>query len=149
MTVLGARCSARARPIVARVHHRPPGARPGHDHGPDPAARKADDLSAPTLIFEADGRRLEAGGHQPLDAYDVLVANLDPGLRREPAPDGPLPLLERFPHGLTTREVAVVLAPPNEEPDDRAAASALLDLVAEDRATREPLGGDALWRAAG
>lgn len=105
--------------------------------------------TAPTLIFEADGRRLEAGGHQPLEAYDVLVANLDPGLRREPAPAGPLAVLERFPHGVTTREVAVVLAPRNEEPDDRAAASALLDLVAEGRATREPLGGDALWRAAG
>jgi 2-hydroxychromene-2-carboxylate isomerase len=103
--------------------------------------------TAPTLIFEADGTRLEAGGHQPLEAYDVLVANLDPGLQRERAPDGPLPVLERFPHGLTTREVAVVLASRNEEPDDRAAASALLDLVGEGRATREPLGGDALWRA--
>ena len=44
MTVLSARCSARARPIAARVHHRPPGARPGHDHDPDPAERKADEL---------------------------------------------------------------------------------------------------------
>ncbi len=104
--------------------------------------------AAPTLIFEADGQRLEAGGHQPLEAYDVLVANLDPGLRRERVPEGPLPVLERFSHALTTREVAVVLAPRNEEPDDRAAASALLDLVGEGRATREPLGGDALWRAA-
>lgn len=105
--------------------------------------------TAPTLIFEADVKRLEAGGHQPLEAYDVLIANLDPGLRRERMPDGPVPVLERFPHGLTTREVAVVLAPLNEAPDDRAAASALLDLVAQGRATREPLGGDALWRAAG
>jgi 2-hydroxychromene-2-carboxylate isomerase len=104
--------------------------------------------TAPTLIFEADRGRLEAGGHQPLAAYDVLVANLDPGLRRAAAPDGPLALLERFPHGLTTREVAVLLAPRNEEPDDHGAASALLDLVTEGRATREPLGGDALWRAA-
>jgi 2-hydroxychromene-2-carboxylate isomerase len=105
--------------------------------------------TAPTLIFEVNGKRLEAGGHQPLEAYDVLIANLDPGLQREPVPDGPLPVLERFRHGLTTREVAVVLAPRNEEPDDRAAAAALLDLVGEGRATREPLGGDALWRAAG
>jgi hypothetical protein len=44
VTVLSARCSARARPIAARVHHRPHGARPGHDHDPDPAARKADEL---------------------------------------------------------------------------------------------------------
>ena len=29
-----------------------------------------------------DGRRLEAGGFQPLEAYDVCVANLDPTLER-------------------------------------------------------------------
>jgi 2-hydroxychromene-2-carboxylate isomerase len=110
---------------------------------------EAERYTAPTLIFEANGRRLEAGGHQPLEAYDVLIANLDPGLRREPVPESPLPVLERFNHGLTTREVAVVLAPRNEEPDDRAAAAALLDLVGDGRATREPLGGDALWRPAG
>ena len=104
--------------------------------------------TAPTLIFEADGTRLEAGGHQQLPAYDVLVANLEPGLRREPVPDGPLPVLERFTYGLTTREVALVMTPVNEVPDDAAATSALLILAAEGRVTREPLGRDALWRAA-
>jgi hypothetical protein len=44
VTVLNASCSARPRPIAARVHHRPLGARPGDDHDPDPAARKADEL---------------------------------------------------------------------------------------------------------
>jgi hypothetical protein len=29
-----------------------------------------------------DGRRLEAGGFQPVEAYDVLIANLDPTLER-------------------------------------------------------------------
>jgi 2-hydroxychromene-2-carboxylate isomerase len=105
-------------------------------------------FTAPTLVFESDGSRLLAGGHQPLGAYDVIVANLDPGLSIEREPDGPLAVLERFPHGLTTREVATVLAPRNDEPDDRGAATALLELVAEGRATREQLGGDALWRAA-
>jgi 2-hydroxychromene-2-carboxylate isomerase len=104
-------------------------------------------FTAPTLVVEADGRRLLAGGHQPLAAYDLLLVNLDLGLRVEPAPDGPLAVLERFPHGLTTREVSTVLAPRNQEPDDRATAAALLELVAEGRATREPRGGDALWRA--
>jgi hypothetical protein len=43
--VPGVRYSARARPIAARLHHRPPGARRGNDHDdPDPAARKADQL---------------------------------------------------------------------------------------------------------
>ncbi len=105
--------------------------------------------TAPTLVFDADGTRLEAGGHQPLAAYDVLIANLEPGLRHEPQPDEPLAVLERFPHGLTTREVALVLADRNDEPDDRAATAALLALVAEGRATREPVGGDAVWRPAG
>ena len=108
----------------------------------------AERFTAPTLVFESNGTRLVAGGHQPLGAYDVLIANLDPTLRVEREPDGPMPVLERFPHGLTTREVATVLSSRNEEPDDRAAAAALLELVADGRATREQLGGDALWRAA-
>jgi 2-hydroxychromene-2-carboxylate isomerase len=103
--------------------------------------------TAPTLAFEANGTRLLAGGHQPLGAYDVLVANLDPSLRAEPEAESASAVLERFPHGLTTREVATVLASRNEEPDDRAAAAELLELVSEGHATREPLGGDALWRA--
>jgi 2-hydroxychromene-2-carboxylate isomerase len=104
--------------------------------------------TAPSLMFEANGQRLEAGGHQPLAAYDVLVANLDPTLRCEPTPEGPAAVLERFPHGLTTREIATVLAPRNEEPDDRAVTAELLELVAAGQARREPLGGDALWRPA-
>ena len=45
--------------------------------------------TAPSLVFETeDGRRLEAGGFQPLEAYDVCLANLDPTLaRRPPATD--------------------------------------------------------------
>ena len=45
--------------------------------------------TAPSLIFERDGRRLEAGGFQPVEAYDVLLANLDPTLERTPPPAGP------------------------------------------------------------
>ena len=36
----------------------------------------------------------------------------------------------------------------NDAPDRRAAEAALLELVADGRATRRPLGDDALWRAA-
>lgn len=104
--------------------------------------------TAPTLVFEVDGRKLEAGGHQPLEAYDVLIANLDPSLRHEPHPDGPLAVLERFPHGLTTREIALVLADRNDEPDDPTATAALLGHAADGRVVREQLGGDALWRTA-
>lgn len=102
--------------------------------------------TALSLVFESDGRRLEAGGHQSLAAYDVLVTNLAHGLRREPVPESPQPVLERFPRGLTTREVTLVMTDPNHDPDDAKATAALLDLVGEGRLSREPLGSDALWR---
>ena len=105
-------------------------------------------FTAPTVSFASNGTRLVAGGFQPIDAYDVLVANLDPGLHREGPPDTPEPLLRRFGDGLTTQEVAALLAGNNEQPDRAAAEAALLELVASGLALREPLGDDALWRAA-
>jgi 2-hydroxychromene-2-carboxylate isomerase len=104
-------------------------------------------FTAPSLVLARDGSRLVAGGWQPLQAYDVLVANLDPGLRREPPPDGPAPLLERFPEGLTTQEVAVLLARGNDDPDRAAAERALQELAAAGAAARVPMANDALWVA--
>ena len=105
-------------------------------------------FTAPSVVLALNGSRLVAGGWQPLPAYDVLVANLDPGLRREPPPDDPEPLLERFPGGLTTQEVAVMLARGNDDPDRAGAEAALLALVAAGRVRKLPLGGDALWAPA-
>ena len=82
-------------------------------------------FTAPSVVFELDGRRLEAGGFQPVEAYDVLIANLDPTIARTPPPDGPEPLLDRFPDGLTTQEVAALLARGNDAPDRDAAERAL------------------------
>ena len=104
-------------------------------------------FTAPSIVFEHDGRRLVAGGWQPIEAYDVLLVNLDPALARRAAPDGPAPLLGEFPDGLTTQEVAQLLVRGNEEPDRSAAEEGLLELVAEGTAERIPLGDDALWRA--
>jgi 2-hydroxychromene-2-carboxylate isomerase len=101
--------------------------------------------TAPSIIFEQDRTRLEAGGFQPVEAYDVVIANLDPTLHRQPPPETPEPLLERFPLGLTTQEVAACLAQGNEPPDRPAAESALLELVADGKARRSPLGDDAIW----
>ena len=104
-------------------------------------------FTAPSLVFEREGRRLVAGGWQPLLAYDVLLANLDPTLRRALPPETPEPLLEFFPDGLTTAEVAALLA---EGPDYVAnlehAEHTLLELLADGRAERIPLGQDAIWR---
>ena len=105
-------------------------------------------FTAPSLAFQSNGKRLVAGGFQPVEAYDVLVVNLDPTLHRESPPETPEPLLARFADGLTTQEVAALMTHGNESPDRAAAEAALLELVAEGRAVRQPLGDDALWKAA-
>ncbi|MGI8505484.1 MAG: DsbA family oxidoreductase [Solirubrobacteraceae bacterium] len=104
-------------------------------------------FTAPSIVFESDGTQLVAGGFQPVEAYDVLIANLDPTLERHAPPEDPAPLLEHYEDGLTTQEVAALLTHGNDAPDRRAAETALVELVAGGRATREPLGDDALWVA--
>ena len=105
-------------------------------------------FTAPSLIFESGGQRLMAGGFQPIEAYDVLVANLNPSLERRDPPETPLPLLEEFRGGLTTQEVAALMTHGNDAVDRVAAEQGLLELVAEGAATRRPLGDDALWQLA-
>jgi predicted DsbA family dithiol-disulfide isomerase len=106
--------------------------------------------TAPSVVFETgDGRRLEAGGFQPVEAYDVLVANLDPTLDRAAPPEDPGALLEYFAFGLTTQEVAACLAEGNDRPDRPGAELALIELVHDGRAERHALGGDALWTVPG
>jgi len=105
--------------------------------------------TAPSLLFEtSDGRRLEAGGFQPVEAYDVVIVNLDPTLERKAPPEDPHALLEYFDFGLTTQEVAALMTAGNDLPDRQAAESALLALVDEGRAERHALGDDALWMPA-
>jgi predicted DsbA family dithiol-disulfide isomerase len=103
-------------------------------------------FTAPSVAFEANGQRLIAGGFQPVEAYDVLIANLDPTLDRQPPPESPEPLLDRFAEGLTTQEVAALMAQDNDPPDRPSAEAALIELVGTGRAVREPLGDDAVWR---
>ncbi|MGI8410983.1 MAG: DsbA family protein [Solirubrobacteraceae bacterium] len=106
-------------------------------------------FTAPSVVFESADRRLVAGGFQPVEAYDVLIANLDPELHREPPPPAPAPLLARFADGLTTQEVAALLAPGNDPPDRIEAEVALLELLAGGQAVRQSLGDDALWKRGG
>jgi predicted DsbA family dithiol-disulfide isomerase len=105
-------------------------------------------FTAPSVAFEASGQRLLAGGFQPVEAYDVLIANLDPTLERRPPPETPEPMLERFPDGLTTQEVAALLTRGNDAPDRARAEVALIELLGAGKAVREPLGDDALWKRA-
>jgi protein-disulfide isomerase-like protein with CxxC motif len=106
-------------------------------------------FTAPSVVFEHGGRRLVAGGWQPILAYDVLLANLEPTLRRTPPPDSPLLLLKRFSDGLTTAEIAAVLATgPDPIADHDGTERLLLELAAEGELVRVPLGQDAVWRPA-
>jgi protein-disulfide isomerase-like protein with CxxC motif len=105
-------------------------------------------FSAPSLVFESDGRRLEAGGFQSIEAYDVLIANLDTTLARQAPPEDPREALERFPGGLVSQEVAAIMAQNNQAPDRDAAERALVELVGAGGARRTPLGDDALWQPA-
>jgi 2-hydroxychromene-2-carboxylate isomerase len=105
-------------------------------------------FTAPSVVFEGvEGRRLEAGGFQPVEAYDVVVANLDPAIERRDPPADPLEALSTVPFGLTTQEVAAVMARGNDAPDRAAAEDALIGLAAEGSAVRVPLADDALWLA--
>ena len=102
-------------------------------------------FTAPSVVFEHGGRRLVAGGWQTIEAYDVLVANLIPNGERRDVPDDPVALLEHFPGGLTTQEVAQLLTRGNDAPDRIEAETAMLRLVATGSATRTQLADDALW----
>jgi predicted DsbA family dithiol-disulfide isomerase len=104
-------------------------------------------FTAPSIVFSSNGTSLTAGGFQPVEAYDVLITNLDPTLHREPPPETPAPLLEYFEHGLTTQEVAALMTAGNDKPDRGAAEAALLELLGDGAAVRQPLGDDALWKA--
>jgi hypothetical protein len=109
----------------------------------------AERYTAPSLIFETETLRMEAGGFQPVEAYDVLLANLAPGLERHDPPEEPLPLLDYFRQGLTTAEVAALLAQGNDAPDPEGAEAQLIDLAAAGEITRTALGDGAVWTIAG
>jgi predicted DsbA family dithiol-disulfide isomerase len=105
--------------------------------------------SAPSLVFESEGgQRLEAGGFQSIEAYDVLIANLDRTLERRAPAEHALDALGPFPAGLVTQEVAAIMAQNNQPPDRTAAEAALIELLGEGAVRREALGDDALWQLA-
>lgn len=105
--------------------------------------------TAPSLIFETgDGRRLEVGGFQPIEAYDVVVANLDPTLTRRPPAHDPVEVLAAFPYPLATAEIAAVMAEHLAEPDHERTQAALIAAIAEGRAVHRCAGNGALWSVA-
>lgn len=104
--------------------------------------------TAPSMAFAVNGQRLEAGGFQPVEAYDVVIANLDPTLERRPPAIDPLDVLAEFPYPLATAEVAAVMTEHLGAPDLAAAEAALIAAAGDGRAVRTPAGDDALWSLA-
>jgi len=104
--------------------------------------------TAPSLVLTGSGgRTLEAGGFQSTEAYDVVIANLDRTLTRRPPAEDVAEVLAAFPDGVTTAEVAAVMAPSNTPPDLGAAEDELIALAASGGARRVAVGHDALWAA--
>ena len=65
---------------------------------------------------------------------------------RVPPPESPEPLLEFFPDGLTTAEVAQLLAEGSDPVPDRELAASLLEsLERDEQIARRPVGSDAIW----
>ena len=106
-------------------------------------------FTAPSVVLELNGKRLQAGGFQSLDAYDVCVANLDPALERRAAAPNPLSALSFFGEGLTTAEVAQLMTRELDDPDRAETGKALTELLEAGVVHRRPLGQDELWTAAG
>ena len=105
--------------------------------------------TAPSLVFDGpDGQRLEAGGFQPIEAYDVVIANLDPALARRPPANDPIEVLSALPYELTTAEVAAVMAEHLAVPDLVGVEAALITATGEGRVVRRPVGDGSLWALA-
>jgi len=105
--------------------------------------------TAPSLVFTTgDGRTLEAGGFQPIEAYDIVVANLDPTLTRRPPAEDPVDALAAFSYPLTTAEVAAIMAAHLVAPDLEKTETALIAATADGRASMRPAGDGALWSVA-
>ena len=126
-----------------------PRAGPTHFQG---KARQTDGpvrYSAPSLVFESDGRRLEAGRLSD-----------DRGLRRadrQPRPRARAPRAARGAVGgarcasrtaLSPQELAAIMAHNNEAPDRDRRRAALIELAGAGAVRRTALGDDALWQLA-
>jgi len=85
-----------------------------------------------------DDVQIAVPGFQPFAAYDVVLANLVPGLDRREPPSTALEVLEWAGEPLASREVAVVMDV------DHGTAREELGRVAEE----EHVGADGLWSAA-
>ena len=126
--------------------------------GPRPARQPRRRARPPHPTARSASRRLRSCSSRTVaGSWRRLAA--DPRLRRaarqprshaaaHAPPESALPLLERFPDGLTTSEVAALLAVGSDPIADRESTERLLlALAAEGVVTRLPLGQDAIWQS--
>lgn len=118
---------------------------------PSPAARALDHklggpdderrYTCPSLELEVDGdgASLSLPGFQPVEAYEVAIANLAPGLARRSAPGSVGEVLEWAPFPLASAEVAAVCGIAREDAHVELAAAG---------ARFEPVGADGYWSSA-
>jgi 2-hydroxychromene-2-carboxylate isomerase len=118
---------------------------------PSPAARALDHklggpdherrYTCPSLELEVDGdgASLSLPGFQPVEAYEVAIANLAPGLGRRSAPGSVGEVLEWAPFPLASAEVAAVCGIAMEDAHVELAAAG---------ARFEPVGADGYWSSA-
>jgi protein-disulfide isomerase-like protein with CxxC motif len=106
-------------------------------------------FTAPSLVFDSNASRMIAGGFQPFEAYDVVLAHLAPDLPRRSAPLNVAEMLAAFPEGLFTAEAARVLRAHHLDlPDVPGAEARLIEAVANGAARRVDVGDSALWVSA-
>jgi 2-hydroxychromene-2-carboxylate isomerase len=118
---------------------------------PTPAARVLDDRLADwaggrrytcpsyELVRASDGLQMSVPGFQPFGVYDVVTANLMPGVERRPDPPSVAEVLTWAGMPLATTEVAVVCDIPIDDARQR------LDRVAAERR----VGDDGYWSLRG
>jgi hypothetical protein len=87
---------------------------------------------------QADSTRIAVPGFQPFPVYDVITANLVPGLERRPAPESVEEVLEWTGTPLASIEVAVVMDITFEDARERLGRVAV----------EHPVGFDGFWTLA-
>lgn len=90
-------------------------------------------------IERADGARTDSPGFQPLESYEVAIANLAPEIERRSDPESVGEALAWAGEPLATAEVAAVCGLDRERARERLARAARLD----------PVGNDGYWTPAG
>jgi 2-hydroxychromene-2-carboxylate isomerase len=132
-----------------RAESRTAEGRPTHAQGREANTDGAVRYTAPSIIFTTDdGRSLEVGGFQPLEAYDTALANLDTTLDRRATAEDPVDVLRALPYAPVTREVAACMTTNLGELDEDATERALIAAAAAGTVRREAVGTSALWHLA-